>query len=260
VGQERAAQPRWRKRYTTLLLYSYLSLQLDYTAASSGRAVAKGRRRKGTPRSAERRTPLPSRRQCATRLAETEAATPPRSDSGDRGPRGWSPKRDQPRLNPLEASSIHARFANPRGRGPSLVKDFVVVTRRRERSTTSPACHAKNPSINYQWPFPRRDHAVVIDHLLAAAPADRVRRPVHGADRPRRYNALVGAVDRAHNMVLATDAVDNGQTGRSSWQCDAAADRRARGRFDGDHRLRGSAAGHAALLPGDRHLRCRDRR
>ena len=114
---------------------------------------------------------------------------------------------------PLEASSIHARFAI-RGSRPSLVKDFVVVTVDERTFDYFAGLHAKNPSINYQWPFPRRDHAVVIDHLLAAG-ARLIAFDVQFTEPtdPADDNALIGAVDRAHNMVLATDAVDNGQTG-----------------------------------------------
>src|ERR1700684_1793295 len=65
-------------------------------------------------------------------------------------------------LYPLEAQSIDARFSI-RGSRPALVKDFVIV-------------QIDDKSFNYfndhrmpaNWPWPRRYHAVVIDHLLAA--------------------------------------------------------------------------------------------
>ena len=58
-------------------------------------------------------------------------------------------------LYPLEAQSIDARFAI-RGSRPSLVKDLVVVAVDENTFNYFGALHAKNPSIGYQWPFPRR--------------------------------------------------------------------------------------------------------
>jgi len=115
---------------------------------------------------------------------------------------------------PLEAQSIHARFAI-RGTRSSLVKDFVVVAVDESTFNYFRDLHTKNPSVDSQWPFPRRDHAVVIDHLLAAGARliafdVQFTEPTDLADD----NALIEAVDRAHNMVLATDAVaPNGDTG-----------------------------------------------
>ncbi len=107
-------------------------------------------------------------------------------------------------LYPLEAQSIDARFSI-RGNRPSLVSKLVVVQ-------IDPATF--NHFYNLNWPYPRRYHAVVIEHLLAAgarviafdiqftAPTD-----------PTDDNALIEAIDRAHNMVLATNAVNRtGQT------------------------------------------------
>jgi adenylate cyclase len=116
-------------------------------------------------------------------------------------------------LYPLEAQSIDARFAI-RGSRPSLVKDFVVVAVDEGTFDYFGGLHAKNPSVRYQWPFPRRDHAVVIDHLLAAG-ARLIAFDVQFTEPtdPTDDNALIEAVDRAHNMVLATDAVlAGGQT------------------------------------------------
>ena len=113
-------------------------------------------------------------------------------------------------LYPLEAQSINARFAI-RGSRPSLVKDFVVVDVDEGTFDYFGSLHAKNPSVRYQWPFPRRDHAVVIDHLLAAG-ARLIAFDVQFTEPtdPTDDNALIEAVDRAHNMVLATDAVAAG--------------------------------------------------
>jgi adenylate cyclase len=107
-------------------------------------------------------------------------------------------------LYPLEAKSIDARFSI-RGSRPSLVKNFVIV-------------QIDEPSINYfvnhglaaQWPFPRRYHAVVIDHLLAAG-AKLIAFDVQFTEPTdiRDDNALIEAINRAHNMVLATEAVNS---------------------------------------------------
>ncbi|MGD0980485.1 MAG: adenylate/guanylate cyclase domain-containing protein [Solirubrobacteraceae bacterium] len=113
-------------------------------------------------------------------------------------------------LYPLEAQSIDARFA-VRGPRPSLVKDFVVVGVGETTFDYFDALHAKNPSVSSQWPFPRRDHAIVIDHLLAAG-ARLVAFDVQFTEPtdPADDNALIEAIARAHNMVLATDAVAAG--------------------------------------------------
>jgi adenylate cyclase len=113
-------------------------------------------------------------------------------------------------LYPLEAQSIDARFAI-RGSRPSLVKDLVVVDVDEGTFDYFGALHAKNPSVSYQWPFPRRDDALVIDHLLAAGARliafdVQFTEPTDVVDD----NALIEAVARAHNMVLATDAVAAG--------------------------------------------------
>jgi adenylate cyclase len=107
-------------------------------------------------------------------------------------------------LYPLEAQSIDARFSL-RGTRPSLVKDFVVVQIDEPTITTY---------IRKPWPFPRHYHAVVIDHLLAAG-ARLVAFDVQFTEPTDVYNdnALIEAIDRAHNMVLATEGVNqSGQT------------------------------------------------
>ena len=110
-------------------------------------------------------------------------------------------------LYPLEAQSVDARFA-VRGARPSLVKDFVVVAVGETTFDYFGNLHAKNPSVQYQWPFPRRYHAIVIDHLLAAG-ARLIAFDVQFTEPtdPADDNALIDAIARAHNMVLATDAV-----------------------------------------------------
>jgi adenylate cyclase len=115
-------------------------------------------------------------------------------------------------LYPLEAQSIDARFAI-RGTRPSLTKDFVVVAVDEGTFNYFDTLHAKHPSVSSQWPFPRRDHAIVIDHLLAAG-ARLIAFDVQFTEPtdPADDNALIEAIARAHNMVLATDAVAGGQT------------------------------------------------
>lgn len=112
-------------------------------------------------------------------------------------------------LYPLEAHSINVRFSI-RGPRPALVKDFVVVG-------------VDEPSFNYfnnhnmaaHWPFPRRYHAVVIDHLRAAG-AKVIAFDVEFTQQtdPRDDDALIEALGRARPTVLATEAVaKNGTTG-----------------------------------------------
>jgi adenylate cyclase len=113
-------------------------------------------------------------------------------------------------LYPLEAQSVDARFA-VRSARPSLVNDFVVV---QIDEATFNYFH-DHPPLDGYWPFPRRYHAVVIDHLLAAG-AKLIAFDVQFTQPtdPTDDNALIEAVDRSHKMVLATDAVNKtGQTG-----------------------------------------------
>ena len=84
-------------------------------------------------------------------------------------------------LYPLEAQSVNARFA-VRGSRPALVRNFVIV--QIDEATFN--YFNNHPPLEGYWPFPRRYHAVVIDHLLAAGrEADRLRRAIHPADRRR---------------------------------------------------------------------------
>jgi adenylate cyclase len=110
---------------------------------------------------------------------------------------------------PLEAQSLDARFSI-RGTQASLTKKFVIV-------------QVDQPTFNYfanrgmaaNWPFPRRYHAKVIDNLLAAG-AKLIAFDVSFTQQTDAYddNALIEAINRAHNMVLATTAVTKyGQTG-----------------------------------------------
>ena len=114
-------------------------------------------------------------------------------------------------LYPLEARSIDLRFSI-RGTRASLVKDFLLV-----QIDDATFNYLRNhPPLDGYWPFPRRYHARVIDNLLAAG-AKLIAFDVQftQATDPTDDNDLIEAVDRAHNMVLATDAVDpkTGKTG-----------------------------------------------
>jgi adenylate cyclase len=113
-------------------------------------------------------------------------------------------------LYPLEAQSIDARFSI-RGPRPALTKDFLIV-------------QIDNASFNYfsrhdpryaNWPWPRRFHAVVIDHLRAAG-AKVIAFDIQFTQQTDPYddNALIEALGRARPTVLSTTAVaGNGTTG-----------------------------------------------
>ena len=111
-------------------------------------------------------------------------------------------------LYSLESQTVNTRFSI-RGTDRSLVKDFVIVAV--DDRTFS---YFEQRRMPYNWPFPRRYHARVIDTLLKAgakviafdvaftAPTD-----------PADDNALIAALGRAHNTVLATTFVyRNGTT------------------------------------------------
>ena len=112
-------------------------------------------------------------------------------------------------LYPLEAQSVDARFSI-RGTRAALVKDFLIV-------------QVDDPSFNYfndhhmaaNWPWPRRYHAVVIDHLRAAG-AKVIAFDIQFTQQTDPYDddALITALGAARPTVLATEAVaPNGTTG-----------------------------------------------
>jgi adenylate cyclase len=112
-------------------------------------------------------------------------------------------------LYPLEAQSVDARFAI-RGSRPALVKDFVIV-----QIDDASFNYFANHGMPANWPWPRRYHAIVIDHLRAAG-ARLIAFDVAFTQQTDTYddNALIEAVDRDHDMVLAATAVNaGGQTG-----------------------------------------------
>lgn len=111
----------------------------------------------------------------------------------------------------LESLSINSRFSI-RGTDRSLVKDFVIV--QIDQSTFNWFGN-KRPRVPANWPFPRRYHAQVIDNLVRAG-AKVIAFDVafdHPTD-PTDDNALITAVEHAHDMVLATTAAlpSNGNT------------------------------------------------
>ena len=111
-------------------------------------------------------------------------------------------------LYPLEAHSINTRFSI-RGSRPALGKDFVVVGV--DEHTFD--YFNRHPPAN--WPFVRRYHAVVINHLLAAG-AKVIAFDIEftQATDPRDDDALIEALGRARPTVLATESVaKNGTTG-----------------------------------------------
>ncbi len=112
-------------------------------------------------------------------------------------------------LYPLEAQAVDARFSI-RGTHASLTKRFLIV---QVDDATFNYFNKRGMAAN--WPFPRRYHARVIDNLLAAG-AKLIAFDIAFTQQTDAYddNALIEAINRAHNMVLATTAVSaGGQTG-----------------------------------------------
>ena len=111
-------------------------------------------------------------------------------------------------LYSLESQTVNTRFSI-RGTDRSLVKNFVAV-----QIDTATFNQLHQHGLVYQWPFPRRYDAQVIDNL-AKAGAKVIAFDV-AFDAPtdaRDDDALIEAVGRAHNMVLATTFVySNGTT------------------------------------------------
>jgi adenylate cyclase len=107
-----------------------------------------------------------------------------------------------------ELSTIDTRF-RIRGAKPGLVKDFVVVGV--DDLTFS---HFNQQHIADQWPFPRRDHARVIDALKRAGAREiafdvQFTEPTDTTDD----DDLASAVANAGHVVLATTSVGkNGST------------------------------------------------
>jgi adenylate cyclase len=101
-------------------------------------------------------------------------------------------------LRQLELDSVDARFGL-RGAQPTP-DDFVVVE----------IDAATFIALQQQWPFPRSLHARVIDKLSAGG-ARAIAYDVQFSEptKPEEDNALIEAVARAGNVVLATTEVDD---------------------------------------------------
>lgn len=102
-----------------------------------------------------------------------------------------------------ELSTVDTRFA-VRGKQPPL-DDLVVVK----------VDDVTFAELRLRWPFPRSVHAQLVDRLRRAG-ARAIVYDVQFTEptTPREDNALIGAVARAHNVVLSTTEVD--QHGRSN--------------------------------------------
>src|SRR5690349_5370078 len=128
-------------------------------------------------------------------------------------------------LKSVELRSVDTRFSV---RGTQPQPDDVAVV----------AIDTKTfNDLKVQWPFPRRYHAKVLDRLRKDG-AKAIAFDIQFTEQttPRDDNALIDAVSRSKNVVLATTEAENGHTAV----------------FGGDQVLRsiGARAGNA-LLPND---------
>jgi adenylate cyclase len=100
-------------------------------------------------------------------------------------------------LHGLELESVDARYSVRGARAPS---DRVVVVE---------VDDVTFDQLGLQWPFPRSVHARAIDRLREAG-ARAIAYDVQFTEptTPRQDNALIGAVARAGDVVLATTEVD----------------------------------------------------
>jgi adenylate cyclase len=106
-----------------------------------------------------------------------------------------------------ELETIDARY-NVRGTNRALVKNFVIVGV--DSATQSYFSTGKAVKDHYaaRWPFPRRDDALVIDHLVRAG-AGHIAADIqftNPTDNTDDYD-LAMAVKRAGHVVLATTTV-----------------------------------------------------
>jgi adenylate cyclase len=100
-------------------------------------------------------------------------------------------------LRPLELTSVDTRFSI---RGHQTRPDDLVVVKIDDTTFNQ---------LKLQWPFPRHIHGQVIDRLNAAG-ARVIVYDVQFTEptSPREDNALIGAVERAHGVVLSTTEVN----------------------------------------------------
>ena len=105
-------------------------------------------------------------------------------------------------LRAPELHTIDARFALRGSQGTP--KDVVVV-----QIDDTTFNDLKNRNLPAQWPFQRRDHAKVIDHIAAGHPkAIAYDIQFTEATDPVDDNALINAVAHAGHVVLATTEVN----------------------------------------------------
>jgi adenylate cyclase len=106
-----------------------------------------------------------------------------------------------------ELETIDARY-NVRGTNRALVKNFVIVGVDTRTLSYFASRTALKDHYATNWPFPRRDHARVIDHLLSAG-ARHIAIDIaftNPTDNTDDYD-LATAVKRAGHVVLATTSV-----------------------------------------------------
>jgi adenylate cyclase len=104
-------------------------------------------------------------------------------------------------MRALEQQSVDARFS-VRGTQPQPEEFAVVEVDDRTFS-----------ELGTQWPYPRSEHAQVIDRLReAGAKAIAVDIQFTEPTTPKQDNALIGAVARAGGVVLSTTETDRGES------------------------------------------------
>lgn len=112
-----------------------------------------------------------------------------------------------------ELETIDARY-KVRGTNRSLVKDFVIVGVDSATLSYFASSQAVKDHYSTNWPFPRRDDARVIDHLVSAGAKHiaidlQFTQPTDNTDD---YDVAL-AIKRAGHVVLATTSVSaNGTT------------------------------------------------
>jgi len=106
-------------------------------------------------------------------------------------------------LRRLEQQSVDVRF-QVRGSQPPVAASKVIVV----EVDSSTFNYLRNHDLPARWPFPRRDHARVIDQLRRAG-ARVIGFDVQFSEESDRRddNALIRSVGRAGNVVLSTTVV-----------------------------------------------------
>jgi CHASE2 domain-containing sensor protein/tRNA A-37 threonylcarbamoyl transferase component Bud32 len=106
-------------------------------------------------------------------------------------------------LRRLEQQSVDVRFQVRGSKPPPAASKIVVV-----EVDSSTVDYLRDHDLPARWPFPRRDHARVIDQLRRAG-ARVIGFDVQFSEEsdPRDDNALIRSVGRARNVVLSTTVV-----------------------------------------------------